>query len=261
MKNNFIKIFIIISTLMLPTIVFAHPGRTDSSGCHTCKTNCSSWGLEDYEYHCHSGNTYTNSKGDIYDKAGTKISSGKTANEDTTSKEETSNNTPQKEESTNNSQQTASPSVGTESNNNTTSDSKPTVSKPVKKSEDTSLKYIKIDNQEITISDEIIYETNKKNIELNIEPTDNKSKVEFNNKELILGKNEIIIKVTAEAGNIKEYKLIITRKEIQEENNIQIQNSNNDNETESAEEDSSGISSLLTLGGIGAAVYYIKKKK
>ena len=250
-KNNFIKIFITISTLMLPTIVFAHPGRTDSSGCHTCKTNCSSWGLEDYEYHCHSGNTYTNSKGDIYDKAGTKISSGKTANEDTTSKEETSNNN----------QQSSSPSVGTESNNNTTSDSKPTVSTPVKKSEDTSLKYIKIDNQEITISDEIIYETNKRNIELNIEPTDNKSKVEFNNKELILGKNEIIIKVTAEAGNIKEYKLIITRKEIQEDNNIQIQNSNNDNETKSAKEDSSGISSLLTLGGIGAAVYYIKKKK
>lgn len=250
-KNNFIKIFITISTLMLPTIVFAHPGRTDSSGCHTCKTNCSSWGLEDYEYHCHSGNTYTNSKGDIYDKAGTKISSGSAANEDTTSKEETSNNN----------QQTTSPSVGTESNNNTTTDSKPTVSTPVKKSEDTSLKYIKIDNQEITISDEIIYETNKKNIELNIEPTDNKSKVEFNNKELILGKNEIIIKVTAEAENIKEYKLIITRKEIHEDNNIQIQNSNNDYETKSAKEDSSGISSLLTLGGIGAAVYYIKKKK
>ena len=250
-KNNFIKIFITISTLMLPTIVFAHPGRTDSSGCHTCKTNCSSWGLEDYEYHCHSGNTYTNSKGDIYDKAGTKISSGSAANEDTTSKEETSNNN----------QQTTSPSVGTESNNNTTTDSKPTVSTPVKKSEDTSLKYIKIDNQEITISDEIIYENNKKNIELNIEPTDNKSKVEFNNKELILGKNEIIIKVTAEAENIKEYKLIITRKEIHEDNNIQIQNSNNDYETKSAKEDSSGISSLLTLGGIGAAVYYIKKKK
>ena len=250
-KNNFIKIFITISTLMLPTIVFAHPGRTDSSGCHTCKTNCSSWGLEGYEYHCHSGNTYTNSKGDIYDKAGTKISSGNTSNEDTTSKEE----------STNNNQQATSPSLGTESNNNTTSDSKPTVSTPVKKSEDTSLKYIKTDNQEITISEEIIYETNKKNIELNIEPTDNKSKVEFNNKKLILGENEIIIKVTAEAGNIKEYRLIITRKEIKEDNNILIQNSNNDNEINSEEEESSGISSLLTLGGIGAAVYYIKRKK
>ncbi len=31
----------------------AHPGRTDASGCHTCKTNCSSWGLSYGEYHCH----------------------------------------------------------------------------------------------------------------------------------------------------------------------------------------------------------------
>jgi len=34
-------------------IVFAHPGRTDSSGCHTCRTNCPSWGLSYGEYHCH----------------------------------------------------------------------------------------------------------------------------------------------------------------------------------------------------------------
>jgi hypothetical protein len=33
--------------------VFAHPGRTDSSGCHTCRTNCPKWGLSYGEYHCH----------------------------------------------------------------------------------------------------------------------------------------------------------------------------------------------------------------
>lgn len=33
----------------------AHPGRTDSSGCHTCRTNCPSWGLSYGEYHCHNG--------------------------------------------------------------------------------------------------------------------------------------------------------------------------------------------------------------
>lgn len=32
----------------------AHPGRTDASGCHTCRTNCSSWGLPYGEYHCHN---------------------------------------------------------------------------------------------------------------------------------------------------------------------------------------------------------------
>jgi len=34
-------------------ITLAHPGRTDSSGCHTCRTNCPSWGLSYGEYHCH----------------------------------------------------------------------------------------------------------------------------------------------------------------------------------------------------------------
>lgn len=41
-------------TLLVPMEVMAHPGRTDSSGCHTCRTNCSSWGLSSGEYHCHN---------------------------------------------------------------------------------------------------------------------------------------------------------------------------------------------------------------
>jgi len=39
--------------LIIPNISLAHPGRTDSSGCHTCRTNCASWGLSTGEYHCH----------------------------------------------------------------------------------------------------------------------------------------------------------------------------------------------------------------
>ncbi len=35
--------------------VLAHPGRTDSSGGHTCRTNCEEWGLEYGEYHYHNG--------------------------------------------------------------------------------------------------------------------------------------------------------------------------------------------------------------
>jgi hypothetical protein len=37
-----------------PTAALAHPGNTDSSGCHTCRTNCPSWGLSYGEYHCHN---------------------------------------------------------------------------------------------------------------------------------------------------------------------------------------------------------------
>mgnify|MGYP001582003800 CR=1 FL=1 len=46
-----LAIFFILATA---SPVFAHPGRTDSSGCHTCRTNCPSWGLSYGEYHCHN---------------------------------------------------------------------------------------------------------------------------------------------------------------------------------------------------------------
>ena len=32
---------------------YAHPGGTDSSGCHTCRTNCARWGISTGSYHCH----------------------------------------------------------------------------------------------------------------------------------------------------------------------------------------------------------------
>ncbi|KKS92622.1 MAG: 50S ribosomal protein L5 [Candidatus Collierbacteria bacterium GW2011_GWC2_43_12] len=40
--------------ILVPAISSAHPGRTDSAGCHTCRTNCASWGLSTGEYHCHN---------------------------------------------------------------------------------------------------------------------------------------------------------------------------------------------------------------
>lgn len=40
--------------LIAPMFVYAHPGRTDSAGCHTCRTNCPNWGLSYGEYHCHN---------------------------------------------------------------------------------------------------------------------------------------------------------------------------------------------------------------
>lgn len=50
-----------MTTLILATVALfllspasAHPGNTDSSGCHTCYTNCESYGLDYYEYHCHT---------------------------------------------------------------------------------------------------------------------------------------------------------------------------------------------------------------
>lgn len=57
MKKIFISLALIISTFILTTSALAHPGNTDSSGCHTCRTNCVSWGLSTGEYHCHNAKT------------------------------------------------------------------------------------------------------------------------------------------------------------------------------------------------------------
>lgn len=46
-------VIILFIFLIVPSVSFAHPGRTDSSGCHTCRTNCAKWGLSTGEYHCH----------------------------------------------------------------------------------------------------------------------------------------------------------------------------------------------------------------
>lgn len=49
------KIIIFITVLIIFTQnIFAHPGNTDSDGCHTCRTNCEKWGLNYDEYHCHN---------------------------------------------------------------------------------------------------------------------------------------------------------------------------------------------------------------
>jgi hypothetical protein len=49
-----ITLIVVIFTLITLALAgFAHPGRTDSSGCHTCRTNCPNWRLSYGEYHCH----------------------------------------------------------------------------------------------------------------------------------------------------------------------------------------------------------------
>ena len=61
MKKFFLILMFIISILLNFDFVYAHPGRTDSNGCHTCGTNCSKWGLYDGEYHCHNGSSSSSS--------------------------------------------------------------------------------------------------------------------------------------------------------------------------------------------------------
>jgi hypothetical protein len=55
LRGNFILLVVVIALSFSfgPAVTFAHPRRTDSSGCYTCRTNCPNWGLSYGEYHCH----------------------------------------------------------------------------------------------------------------------------------------------------------------------------------------------------------------
>lgn len=53
MKKLLIGLILAIYIFSFACPVFAHPGRTDRFGCHTCKTNCKKWGLKYNQYHCH----------------------------------------------------------------------------------------------------------------------------------------------------------------------------------------------------------------
>ncbi len=54
-KNNLFLISTVITLIFISiNNTFAHPGRTDKYGCHTCRTNCPKWGLRYGEYHCHN---------------------------------------------------------------------------------------------------------------------------------------------------------------------------------------------------------------
>lgn len=50
---------LLVATLLVFSTVpaAAHPGNTDSDGCHYCRTNCASWGVPQDAKHCHGGTT------------------------------------------------------------------------------------------------------------------------------------------------------------------------------------------------------------
>ena len=259
MINKILKfILIIIVCLLFPLNVFAHPGGLDSKGCHYCRTNCAKWGLEQNEYHCHSGNTYSNSKGQTFNKDGVKISDPVTNNPEPEPQPEPSptpepeptpdleptpappvsndvpsnNNSNQNNNTSSNTNNNTKPSTNSgnssSSNNNTsTSTNKPSTNTSVEKevekdeenekeekiSNDASIKSLKVNGKEVDVSDNMFTETSKKTLILKVNTNSKKVKVSYEQKELIMGENEIIIKVTAEDGTEKEYKLIVKRVE------------------------------------------------
>lgn len=54
-KTKILVAILVIANFIVSPLAYAHPGRTDKYGCHTCRTNCTEkWNLEYGEYHCHA---------------------------------------------------------------------------------------------------------------------------------------------------------------------------------------------------------------
>lgn len=94
-------------------------------------------------------------------------------------------------------------------NNNTQSNASKEVI--IEKSKDNSIKKVVIDNEQITISDNMNFKTEKKYVDIKVEANYAKAKVEFVNKNLSLGQNIINIAVIAENGDKKNYTLTINK--------------------------------------------------
>ena len=132
-----------------------------------------------------------------------------------------SSNSTNVETNTNNS----SSSESTNSNSNTTNNvvETPTIVEQPKSS-DATLKEITVDYEKINISNNMSYTTTNESVSINAVANDYKAKVDYDkNPELVIGDNIINIKVTAENGKVKEYKLTIIREKILSNNtNIKI---------------------------------------
>lgn len=95
------------------------------------------------------------------------------------------------------------------SNNNTQNNS--SKGAVVEKSKDNSIKEVVIDDEQIIVSDNMNYKTEKKHVDIKIETNDSKAKVKFENKDLLFGENIINIAVIAENGDKKNYTLTINK--------------------------------------------------
>ena len=125
------------------------------------------------------------------------------------------------ETNTNNSSSSENTNGSNNTNNNVIET--PAIVEPPKSS-DATLKEITIDDKKIDISNDMSYATTNETVSINAIANDDKAKVDYDkNPDLVIGDNLLSIKVTAENGKVKEYKLNITREKILSNNtNIKI---------------------------------------
>ena len=97
-------------------------------------------------------------------------------------------------------------------------------SKVVNKSSDNTLKSLKINNENINISETMLYKTKKETVSIEATANDNKATIKYDKQlNLLIGENKISIIVTAENGNQKNYEINIVReRELSDNTNIII---------------------------------------
>ena len=231
--------------------VFAHPGRTDANGCHVCKTNCEKYGLSYGEYHCHNGSSPS---GGSSSNSGS--SSGSSGNTTPSPVPKSSDNTLKNiiinekvfTNLTNVTYNTkaevvtikATPNdskakvqIGNTNLNLGNNDIEITVTAEdgsvktyqvqvirEKLSDDNTLKFLTIDNQEFKVEDNLEYVTKQEKVDIKAIPNDSSANVNISNVNLELGENKITITVTAEDKSIKTYNLKVTREELSNDNTL-----------------------------------------
>lgn len=235
-KEKKIVFIIFLIILLMGCNVYAHPGRTDSSGCHTCRTNCEKWGLSYGQYHCHNGNSSsssnkTNNSTTTYIKSNiATISSLKIDGNNVTVNDEmnftTTNYTPTIDATPTSSKAYVriNKSQKLEYGNNEitiTVTAEDSTTKQYKLnitvvSNDATLNSMKINGKNIEISDEMNFSTIDSEATIAALANNENAKISYDEKyKLNIGDNRIVVKVEAEDRKTsKEYILNIKREPV-----------------------------------------------
>ena len=273
MKRSSNYFLVILIVFFIPVVVFAHPGRTDASGCHTCRTNCAKWGLSNGEYHCHNGNSSSSSSSSYNNSSS--IYNNQPVVEDVKSSDTSIKSIKvdgELVELTKMEYKTNAKMVVIEIILN---DSKATYEIDDDIIEELELGYndididvtaedgsteeyelhiyrmssntnikVFVDNKEIKFDNntyEIDVDSSVDSINVDYELEDENASAEIENvDELVEGENHIIINVTAEDGTKKSYNIVVNK---------------------NPSSDGSSVLGLITLGGAGYGIYRLIKSK
>lgn len=233
-EKKIIFIVLIIILLLINCNVYAHPGRTDSNGCHTCRTNCEKWGLRYGQYHCHNGsgtssNNKTNNSTTTYTKSniatisslkidGNNVTISNEMNFITTNYTPTIVATPTSSKASVKINKTEKLKYGNNeititviAEDSTTKQYKLNITIV---SSDTTLNSIKVNGKNIEISDEMNFSTTDSEATIEAIANNVNAKISYVEKyKLNINDNRIVIKVEAEDGKTsKEYILNIKRR-------------------------------------------------